>query len=178
LFQLTLNNRLRAGALCGPKIACQRRSCSPPGFFPKKSVQSGGRMAASRSPYNSRCMADLGAQYLTLTPQYAERHRSFYDELLANGVLKPLTSTIEGMVVKEGECNFVAPQGVSSVVNYFLRASVGVVVFYEHRVTKIFLRSGKWEVHREMRPVEEFDIVILTIPVPQIIRLQAPPGTT
>ncbi|XP_038599912.1 renalase [Tachyglossus aculeatus] len=137
----------------------------------EKAPGAGGRMGTSQSPYNSRCTADLGAQYLTLTPQYAERHRSFYDELLANGVLKPLTSSIEGMVVKEGERNFVAPQGVSSIVKYFLQES-GVDVFYEHCVTKIFLRSGKWEVHRETGPAEEFDVVILTIPVPQILQLQ------
>lgn len=48
---------------------------------------------------------------------------SFYDELLAPGVLKPLTSPIEGMVIKEGDCNFVAPHGVSSIINHYLKES-------------------------------------------------------
>uniref|UniRef100_A0A6I8NRY3 Amine oxidase domain-containing protein n=1 Tax=Ornithorhynchus anatinus TaxID=9258 RepID=A0A6I8NRY3_ORNAN len=164
-----------AGPMGGlPSALLGRR---PPGPSPRRVVVwdqargPGGRMATSRSPYNSRCTADLGAQYLTFTPQYSERHPSFYDELLANRVLKPLTSSVEGMVVKEGECNFLAPQGVSSIVKYFLRES-GVDIFYEHRVTKVFLRSGKWEVHRETGPAEELDIVILTIPVLQILQLQ------
>ena len=48
---------------------------------------------------------------------------SFYDELLARGVLKPLTSPIEGMVIKEGDCNFVTPHGVSSIINHYLKES-------------------------------------------------------
>ena len=34
----------------------------------------GGRMSTSRSPDNSQCIADLGAQYVTATPTYAEKH--------------------------------------------------------------------------------------------------------
>ncbi|EDL41734.1 mCG125006 [Mus musculus] len=47
----------------------------------------------------------------------------FYEELLAHGILKPLTSPIEGMKGKEGDCNFVAPQGFSSVIKYYLKKS-------------------------------------------------------
>ncbi|XP_040463126.1 renalase isoform X2 [Falco naumanni] len=97
--------------------------------------------------------------------------RSFYDELLSHGILKPLTAPVEGMVVKEGSCNYMAPQGISSVVKYYLKQS-GADVFYEHLVTCISLRDGKWEVSRKMGPPEQFDVVILTIPVPQILQLQ------
>lgn len=48
---------------------------------------------------------------------------SFYEELLSQGVLKPLTAPVEGMVVREGSCNYVAPQGISSVVKYYLEQS-------------------------------------------------------
>lgn len=48
---------------------------------------------------------------------------SFYDELLSHGILKPLTAPIEGMVEKEGSCNYMAPQGISSVVKYYLKQS-------------------------------------------------------
>ena len=48
---------------------------------------------------------------------------SFYDELLAGGILKPLTSPIDGMVIKEGDCNFVAPHGVSSISKHYLKQS-------------------------------------------------------
>ncbi|XP_045295413.1 renalase isoform X9 [Leopardus geoffroyi] len=84
----------------------------------------GGRMATARSPCNPQSTVDLGAQYITRTPHYAKKHQSFYDELLAHGILKPLTSPIEGMIMKEGDCNFVAPQGLSSIVKHYLKESV------------------------------------------------------
>lgn len=34
----------------------------------EKARGAGGRFSTSRSPYNSDCVADLGAQYLTRTP--------------------------------------------------------------------------------------------------------------
>ncbi|NXY83753.1 RNLS Renalase, partial [Alcedo cyanopectus] len=97
---------------------------------------------------------------------------SFYEELVSHGFLKPLTAPVKGMVVKEGSCNYVAPQGISSVVKYYLKQSAGADVCYEHHVTHISLRDGKWEVSRKMGPPEQFDVVILTMPVPQILQLQ------
>ncbi|NXH15430.1 RNLS Renalase, partial [Bucco capensis] len=100
---------------------------------------------------------------------------SFYEELVSHGILQPLTAPIEGMVVKEGSCNYMAPQGISSLVKYYLNQS-GADIFYEQQVTHISLRDGKWEVSRKMGPPEQFDIVILTMPVPQILQLQGDIG--
>ncbi|XP_078499010.1 renalase isoform X2 [Lissotriton helveticus] len=135
-----------------------------------KARGAGGRMSTSRSPHNPRCTADLGAQYITLTPEYAEKHKSFYDEMLTQGILKPLTAPVEGMVMKKGSENFVTPKGISSIVKHYLQQS-GAAVFYEHHVTQINLREGKWEVCRKSGSPEEFDAIILTIPVPQILQL-------
>ncbi|XP_045295407.1 renalase isoform X4 [Leopardus geoffroyi] len=132
---------------------------------------SGGRMATARSPCNPQSTVDLGAQYITRTPHYAKKHQSFYDELLAHGILKPLTSPIEGMIMKEGDCNFVAPQGLSSIVKHYLKES-GAEVSFRHRVTQINLRNDKWEVSKETGSPERFDIVVLTMPVPQILQLR------
>ncbi|XP_068025296.1 renalase isoform X1 [Melanerpes formicivorus] len=136
-----------------------------------KARGAGGRMSTSRSARDAACAADLGAQYVTLEPERAGPRLSFYEELLAEGILQPLTAPIEGMVVKEGSCNYMAPQGMSSLVKYYLKQS-GAEVFYEHDVTAISLRGGEWEVSRKMGPAERFDVVILTMPVPQILQLQ------
>ncbi|NWV92863.1 RNLS Renalase, partial [Machaerirhynchus nigripectus] len=96
---------------------------------------------------------------------------SFYEELLSHGILKPLTAPVEGMVVREGSCNYVAPQGISSVVKYYLEQS-GADVSYEQHVTHICVRDGRWEVSRRAGPPAQFDVVILTMPVPQILQLQ------
>lgn len=48
---------------------------------------------------------------------------SFYEELLSRGILEPLSARIEGLAEKEGSCDYVAPQGISSVVKYYLLQS-------------------------------------------------------
>uniref|UniRef100_K7FNN2 Renalase, FAD dependent amine oxidase n=1 Tax=Pelodiscus sinensis TaxID=13735 RepID=K7FNN2_PELSI len=137
-----------------------------------KARGAGGRMATSRSPHDPRCTADLGAQYITLRPAYAQKHRSFYEDLLTHGVLKPLTAPVEGMVMEEGSHNFVTPQGISSIVKHYLTESADADVFYDYHVTQIYLRDGKWEVCKKTGSPEQFDIVVLTIPVPQILQLE------
>ncbi|XP_015721691.1 renalase [Coturnix japonica] len=133
-----------------------------------KARGAGGRMSTSRSALDAACTADLGAQYITRS---AGQRGRFYEELLCHGILEPLSARIEGLMEKEGSCDYVAPQGISSVVKYYLRQS-GADVFYEHHVTHISLRGGKWEVSRKMASPELFDVVILTMPVPQILQLQ------
>ncbi|XP_062927698.1 renalase isoform X2 [Mobula hypostoma] len=134
----------------------------------EKAKGAGGRMCTSRNPHNPNCTADLGAQYITVTPYYAEKHQSFYGELLSRGILKPLLSRVEGMTIKEGIRNYVAPHGISSIVKYYLSDSV----LYNHHVTHINLKGGKLEVCHKFGPSEVFDAVVLTIPAPQILQLQ------
>nr|KAF6458586.1 renalase, FAD dependent amine oxidase [Rousettus aegyptiacus] len=136
-----------------------------------KAGDSGGRMTTANSPHNPQSTVDLGAQYITRTPHYAKKHQSFYDELLVHGILKPLTSPIEGMVMKEGDCNFVAPQGVSSIIKHYLKES-GADIYFRQCVTQINLRDDKWEVFEEAGSPEQFDIVVLTMPIPEILHLQ------
>ncbi|XP_021048424.1 renalase [Mus pahari] len=136
-----------------------------------KAGDTGGRMITANSPHNPRCTVDLGAQYITRSPRYAKEHQQFYEELLAHGILKPLTSPIEGMKGKEGDCNFVAPQGFSSIIKYYLKKS-GAEVFLKHCVTRINLKDNKWEVSTDTGSTEQFDLVLLTMPAPQILELQ------
>ncbi|KFO23281.1 Transcriptional enhancer factor TEF-4 [Fukomys damarensis] len=158
------------GSLCA---ALLRKEASSPLYLAvwEEAGDSGGRMTTAISPHNPLCTADLGAQYVTCTPQYDKKHQTFYDELLAHGVLKPLVSPIEGTMMKEGDCNFVAPQGVSSVVKHYLNQS-GAEVYFRRCVTQINLRNGKWEVFKETGSTELFDLVVLTMPIPRILQLQ------
>ncbi|ELW66676.1 Renalase [Tupaia chinensis] len=158
------------GSLCAALL--RRETCGPLHLAVwDKAGDSGGRMTTASSPHNPQCTVDLGAQYITCTPQYATKHQSFYDELLAHGLLKPLTSPIEGMLMKEGDCNFMAPQGVSSIIKHYLKES-GAEVVLRQRVTQINLRNDKWEVSKETGSPEQFDVIVLTVPVPQILQLQ------
>ncbi|XP_041939454.1 renalase isoform X2 [Alosa sapidissima] len=136
-----------------------------------------GRMATSRSPTDSACTVDLGAQYITATPHYARIHQSFYEELLAHGILCPLVSSVEGMMSREeGLTNYVTPKGVSSIVKHYLKES-GAEVFYDRHVTHVYRRGACWEVCRKDGEPEHFDAVVLTMPVPQILQLQGDVGS-
>lgn len=48
-----------------PKLKCDGRMVC---------LYIGGRMATSRSPHDSSCTVDLGAQYITCTPKYGKEH--------------------------------------------------------------------------------------------------------
>ncbi|XP_026869234.2 renalase isoform X3 [Electrophorus electricus] len=137
-----------------------------------KSRDSGGRMATSQNPSNTSCTVDLGAQYLTATPYYAKVHKSFYEELLLHGIIKPLEATIEGLISnEEGSVNYVTPSGVSSIVKHYLKES-GAHVLFGHHVTHVCCKGSGWEVHQKGGSPEQFDVVVLTMPVPQILQLQ------
>ncbi|XP_050196751.1 renalase isoform X2 [Myiozetetes cayanensis] len=162
-----------AGLTGGACAALLPRGARGPAAVWDKARGAGGRMSTTRGDLGSADLgsADLGAQFVTCDTDLAGPRHSFYEELLSHGVLKPLTAPVEGMVVREGSCNYVAPQGISSVVKYYLKQS-GADVLYEQHVTHISLRDGKWEVSRKVGLPERFDVVILTIPVPQILQLQ------
>ncbi|XP_071828743.1 renalase-like isoform X5 [Apostichopus japonicus] len=91
-----------------------------------KSNGTGGRMSTSRDPENSECTADLGAQYLTVTPDYAQDHESYYAELISVGLTQELSGGIEGIKSSRYPANtkhYVTPQGISSIVKHFLMKS-------------------------------------------------------
>ncbi len=55
---------------------------------------------------------------------------SFYEELLAQDILKPLIAPVEAMMLKEDEIvNYVTPHGVSSIVKHYLKESGRSFVF-------------------------------------------------
>ncbi|XP_029933873.1 renalase isoform X2 [Myripristis murdjan] len=135
-----------------------------------KARGSGGRMSTSRSPDGSSHSADLGAQYITATPAYSQSHHSFYAELQASGLLQPLLAPIEGLKQREGSVDYVTPRGTASIVKHFLSESADLC--FEHHVTGLYRRGASWEVHRKAGGSEEFDAVVLTMPVPQILQLQ------
>ncbi|XP_024120809.1 renalase isoform X2 [Oryzias melastigma] len=171
-------------------------------FYNQHFILKGGRMSTSRPPPEaSSHSADLGAQYITATPAYAQSHHSFYTELLSAGVLQPLDCPIEGLRQRDGSTDYVTPRGTGSLVKHFLSQSgshapfppatsllvwiefhllvslsSGADVFLEHHVTALYRRGASWEVERKSGGSETFDAVVLTMPVPQILQLQGDLG--
>ncbi|XP_078659916.1 renalase-like isoform X2 [Branchiostoma floridae x Branchiostoma belcheri] len=137
-----------------------------------KARGAGGRMSTSRCPEDQRCTADLGAQYVSATPDYAKAHASFYEALLTTGVLRPLSVPVEGDRSDPATRHYVAPSGISSVVKHFLQQA-DAEVHFGHQVSEIRAEQsgGTWHVAAQNGTEAEFDAVVLTMPVPQILGL-------
>lgn len=127
-------------------------------------------MTTSRSPDDPNCVVDLGAQYISATPEYAKLHKSYYDELVSAGVLVPLSSHVEGMKTQEGTTHYVTPKGTSSIVKHFMKEG-NLSPKFHHHVSSIDRQDGKWSVKTQSGECEVFDVVVLTMPVPQVLGL-------
>ncbi|KAG0712540.1 Renalase [Chionoecetes opilio] len=140
-------------------------------FLWDKARGAGGRMATSRSPHDPNCIVDLGAQYISATPEYASLHKAYYDELLGAGVLTPLTSQVEGMrTTQEGTTHYVTPKGSSSIVKHFIQEG-GLSPKFEQHVRSIERQDGGWSVRTQGGEAATFDVVVMTMPVPQVLGL-------
>lgn len=151
-----------------------------------KSRGTGGRMSTSRSPNDPNCVADLGAQYLTVTPEYANKHGRYYKELSEAGLITSLAGEIEGIKGKyfnPETKNYVTPKGISSIVKHFLQKSEASVKF-DHQLTRLDVEPSPSPSAAADQPklsaststpsqrVGGFDAVILTMPVPQVLQQQ------
>jgi len=141
-----------------------------------KARGAGGRMATSRSPKNGNCTVDLGAQYISATPHFQCMHGEIYSELVKNGVLVPMDmAMVEGMHAprqgEEGTKHYVVPNGMSNLVKYFFKKS-GVDVQFNKRISEVTESGQQWLVKTECGSEDLFDMVLLTIPVPQLLALK------
>ncbi|XP_015910737.1 renalase isoform X1 [Parasteatoda tepidariorum] len=133
----------------------------------------GGRFHTFHNPSEPNCSADMGAQYVSATLEFIRSHARFYDELLDKDELVPLGQKIENFrKLSESKMNLVAPGGTSSLIRHFLdRADATVHLGYE--VTEMNLKpdTSTWEIKASNGIVKEFNAVILTIPVPEVLKL-------
>jgi renalase len=129
----------------------------------EKARGAGGRASTVRS--DKADVADLGAQYVTQQPSH---DAELYDGLLEAGVLQPLGVHIEGKRGAKGP-DFVAPQGMSSLVRYMLG---DVEVHYGRRLKRLSVSEGGWVAEAEDGTTASFARVLLTMPVPQVLELE------
>ncbi|KAL5011244.1 hypothetical protein ScPMuIL_011673 [Solemya velum] len=161
------------GALTAAHIRSElSKSCNI--MILEKARGAGGRMTTTRSsqmPLESTC--DLGAQYISLTTEYAQKHQSIYENLLNKGLLEQLVGEIVGEPSDVSTKHYVAPTGVSSLTKHFLEQAEPDIK-YKHLVTEIKGQtdSQHLRVKTEEGVAWEFDTVILTMPVPQILQLK------
>lgn len=135
-----------------------------------KAKNVGGRMSTLRCRFNPELTADLGAQYITRT---TNSKQLYYDELVNEGVLVPLEHRILGQRPNPPNSeDFVTPKGSASIVSHFFQKS-DTSVDFEHQVSSLQKSDDRWKVEANNSKIDEFDVVILTMPVPQILTLLA-----
>ncbi|CAL1295384.1 unnamed protein product [Larinioides sclopetarius] len=135
--------------------------------------QIGGRYQTYRSSSTPKCSVDCGAQYVSVSLEFIRSQAKFYDELLEKELLMPLGQKIENFrKLSETKTLFVAPGGTDSLVGHFLKKA-DCSVHLQHEVTEINLKEEErtWEVKATNGIVKSFDVVILTIPVPEVLKL-------
>ncbi|XP_043234346.1 renalase-like isoform X1 [Amphibalanus amphitrite] len=135
-----------------------------------KARGAGGRMSTSRGPEGCGTV-DLGAQYITVTPQFQQLHNKFYSELQLAGLLAPLTTTVQGLrPAPAGSQHLVTPRGTSALVKHFF-SRAEVTPEFNQRVTEVSTDGAQCVVTTETGRTESFDAILLTMPPPQILEL-------
>jgi len=170
----TYNKVLVVGAGLTSAVATFKLSAALPQVHVwDKSRGAGGRMSTSRSPNNPECKVDIGAQYVSTPSQPSQQvHQDIYEELISSGILQSIDpKEINGFRRGEIEMNhYVAPNGMSSLVKHFFNRS-GVSIDFNHRLVDLSLKEDKWSARSEDGKQEDYEAVIITMPVPQVLEL-------
>lgn len=137
-----------------------------------KAKGSGGRMSTSRCKVNENCTADLGLQYISTTEEVIKSNSDIYNDLLSEGILDPLVCKIIGLKVQDKKVHYVLPNGSGHLVKHFIqKANLNEIKFSQH-VQSINREEEKWRVQTKSGETEYFNIVILTMPIPQLFLLE------
>ncbi|XP_054706178.1 renalase-like [Uloborus diversus] len=127
-------------------------------------------MCTSRNSLGSSL--DLGAQFISRSSILTSFQERCYEELLEVGILKPLPQVIEGLKSTSAVTeHYICPKGSGSIIKHFLKPIDGEILF-GHKVIKVFSSNNKWRVICDNNSTQEFDAVIFTIPVPQILQIE------
>lgn len=96
------------------------------------------------------------------------QHKHVYQELVEHQILTEFMGTIENAHSSHSDFrHYVAPAGLASVVKYYLSDTQVSLNRCLIRLEKL-PDSNKWQVQDQHDVVSEYDIVILTVPVPQV----------
>uniref|UniRef100_A0A8C5X4Q5 Renalase, FAD dependent amine oxidase n=1 Tax=Malurus cyaneus samueli TaxID=2593467 RepID=A0A8C5X4Q5_9PASS len=116
--------------------------------------------------------AGLGNSWLTDVfdpPKQLTRHTKTNKELQHPLNKKHPTSSNKGLKLPQTRSSSI-PTSSNKDSNILKQGTLASSEF--QHPTHISLRDGRWEVSRREGPPEQFDVVILTMPVPQILQLQ------
>eukprot|EP00948_MAST-09A_sp_MAST-9A-sp1_P002423 g2423.t1 len=143
----------------------------------------GGRFSTSYSNINSSFHADLGAQYLTEGAGGGgldlsdESDGNVSTKILKRHLVKIKDAEVSGDRSPKGTNHYYAPNGLSGLVKDLITSSVDKDnITYSRRVAAIDANEdgskNVWTVTDTEGKKETFDLVALTLPVPQILELE------
>lgn len=130
----------------------------------------GGRMRTVSSSYSSKIAIDIGAQYLTTSEDLLLRYNSIYDSLRNSGIIEESNATIKNLRPQKGSKNYVAPNGMSSLVRFFLNNSRHNL-HLSRDLKSLNVTNGKIEAETTTGLKECYQAVVLTMPVPEVLKL-------
>ena len=115
-----------------------------------KARGAGGRMSTSRSSNIPECQADLGAQYISVKPEFEKSHQTIYEELLKDNLISLYTNPVENEHHSEGTKHYVAKKGTASIVKHFFEKS-GIKPQFNQHVNEISLTEDqKWQISTQV----------------------------
>ncbi len=130
----------------------------------------GGRMKTIKTPH-SRVPVDLGAQYVTTNSSLLDCYKDVYDSLFQNRKLREMSCVVRNFKSSNDyTLHYVAPDGMSSLVRHFVSNNF-LDVCPRHNVTSLNIYGNKILVETYTGVQREYDAVVLTIPVPNILKL-------
>lgn len=133
---------------------------------------SGGRFNTVRCSETQEMSVDLGAQYITTSDENIKCNDRIYSELFSNNLITDMNLKVKGMkILSADKKNFIACFGMKSIVDHFLVEAKFDSTCYDETLIALRVNSSKWIAVTDKGKEELFDIVILTIPVPEILKL-------
>lgn len=137
-----------------------------------KAKGAGGRLSTSRSPTNGLCTADLGAQYFSISDEYLFRNKAFISPLINDKIIDHVNAKIENAnQTSDAVKHFVATNGTSSLIHYYLKTIPKRDLQFSHKVVSINEENGKFLVETESGDACLAEAVLLTMPIPQMLEI-------
>lgn len=140
-------------------------------------------MTTHRDPANPASHVDMGAQYVTRfsrgretdDPGLEETKDGVFRSLLDNGILVPFHGTIEGTPPTTNEkplAHYVSPNGLNSISHHFIAQS-NATPHFNSLLTRVDISKDTISAYfNEDSHASNFDVLILTMPVPQFMSLK------
>ncbi|RZF33416.1 hypothetical protein LSTR_LSTR009607 [Laodelphax striatellus] len=132
----------------------------------------GGRFYTSETYLgDTKYSLDLGAQYITTNDETMQQNSDIYESLLKSEALVNKKLNIKGLKPMLDRTNFFAPNGMSSIVEYLFKDSRVENIFCDCELEKLSSKDCKWEACSSSGKIELFDVVVLTIPIPEFFKI-------